>query len=405
MSEATTPIEEHLKIIGEKHNALPNIMKDVGIDCWVIFARETISSPDPSMHFVVGNDVVLASAFIFALKSNKTLKKYALVANFDASTEEKKGIWDEVIGYEKGIKSHLKQKLDILKPERIGLNYSIDDFSADGLSHGMYLQLGSIIPEYKKKFTSAQEIVNAIRSIKSKTEIELIRKACEITENINEVITRKLEIGLNEVQIQKLFHQEVRKRGLGYSWQQNGNPAVDVSPKQFGHGFPQADRVITKGCTLHNDFGVLYHGYGSDLQRMWYFGSKEEVPDELNHALETIIQGIQLAAKKIKPGIPGYEIDSIVRQYQISRGYNEFKHGLGHQVGIMAHDGGGMLGPLWERYGDIPKKNIEAGQVYTLEPSLITENYGSVSLEEMIVVTERGCEFLVPPVKDFIYIN
>ncbi len=86
------------------------------------------------------------------------------------------------------------------------------------------------------------------------------------------------------------------------------------------------------------------------------------------------------------------------------RGYDEFMHGLGHQVGIMAHDGGGGLFPLWERYRDLPKMLLEVGQVYTIEPSLKTNNYGSVSLEEMVVVTEDGCEFLVPPAKDFIYI-
>jgi len=138
---------------------------------------------------------------------------------------------------------------------------------------------------------------------------------------------------------------------------------------------------------------------------MWYFGKKEDVPEELTHALETIVNGIQLGADAIKPGISGYVVDKIVREYQISRGYKEFMHGLGHQVGIMAHDGGGGLFPRWERYRDLPNMLLEEGQVYTIEPSLSTKNHGGVALEEMIVITEDGCEFLVPPAKDFIYVD
>jgi Xaa-Pro aminopeptidase len=404
MSEARTPREEQLKIIQEKHNALPKIMKSAGIDCWMIFARETSTTPDSAMHFVVGSDIVLPSAFIFALQPDMSLKKIALVANFDANAEREKKIWDTVIGYEKGISSHLQAIMNEISPQKIGLDYSIQDYSADGLTHGMYLKLSELLPSFKSKFISARPIVNAVRSNKSKTETDLIRKACEITMEINRKITNKLKIRMNELEIQKMFHDEVQNRGLGFSWQQIGNPAVDVSPKEFGHVLPQAKNIIEKGHTLHNDFGVLYHGYGSDLQRMWYFGKKDDVPDELSHALETIVTGVQLAADAIKPGIQGYEIDKIVREYQISRGYKEFMHGLGHQVGIMAHDGGGGLFPDWERYGTLPFMNLEVGQVFTIEPSLSTKNHGWVALEEMVVITEYGCEFLVPPAKDFIYV-
>jgi Xaa-Pro aminopeptidase len=405
MSEATTPIAEHLKILQEKHDNLPRIMKEVDIDCWVIFARETSTTPDSSMRFVTGSDVVLASAFIFALQPDNSLKKFALVANFDAETERKKGIWDEVIGYERGLKTHLQAKIDELKAKKIGLNYSMDNYAADGLTHGMWLFLRELIPSHTSKFTSAQKIVNAIRSNKSKTELDLIRKACEITIEINQSISSRLKIGQNELEIQKMFHDEVDKKGLGFSWQKIGNPAIDISPKEYGHVLPQATNFVKNNCTLHNDFGVLFHGYGSDLQRMWFFGEKKEVPEELKHGLDTIVNGIQLGAKAIKPGIPGHEVDKIVRDYQISRGYKEFMHGLGHQVGIMAHDGGGGLFPQWDRYKDLPNMLLEEGQVYTIEPSLRTKNYGSVSLEEMIVVTKDGCEFLVPPTNDFIYIS
>jgi Xaa-Pro aminopeptidase len=60
----------------------------------------------------------------------------------------------------------------------------------------------------------------------------------------------------------------------------------------------------------------------------------------------------------------------------------------------VAHDGGGLLAPKWERYGTLPDQVIEKNQLYTLEPRLKIERYGVATIEEIVVVTENGCEFL-----------
>ena len=124
----------------------------------------------------------------------------------------------------------------------------------------MYLQLQETNTNYQNKFTSARKIVNAIRSNKSQTEIDLIRKACEITMEINRNITKRLKMGQNELEIQQMFHNEVEKRGLGFSWQKIGNPAVDVSPKEFGHVLPQAsNKIVTKiaHCIMISEFFTM----------------------------------------------------------------------------------------------------------------------------------------------------
>ncbi len=398
------PYREKIILLKEKHAQIPIILNETGIDCWMIFARETSLTPDKTMELVVGNDIVLPSAFIFGFIDGK-FTKTALVGNFDANTERNKNIWDSVVAYEKSFQSQLTTLMNDYDPQKIGLNYSISDSSADGLTHGMYLKLQNLLPEYKNRFESAQPIVNRLRSYKTKTELANIRKACEITEEINDQITAHIHPGINELEMQGQVWQWVEDRGLGYAWQKDQNPAIDAGPdKEFGHAGPQEQYVTKIGHTLHNDFGVKYHGYCSDIQRMWFFGTKDSLPEELNHAMQTIVNGIQKAADAIRPGVPGYKIDQLVRDYLSERGYSEFLHGLGHQVGRNAHDGGNFLGPLWERYGDAGKGYIQKNQVFTIEPSLKTKNYGWVSLEEMIVVTQTGCEFIVPPAKDFIYV-
>ena len=284
------------------------------------------------------------------------------------------------------------------------MNFSEDDVVSDGLSHGMFLKIANILSNKRERFVPAAPIIRAVRGRKTKTEIELITNACELTEEINRTITSLLTPGMSEVKIQELFHKEMDQLGVKEAWQRISCPAVDAGPeKELGHVGPSAEYSTQSGHTLHNDFGIKFHGYCSDLQRMWFFGNK--VPNELSHAFETVRQAILKAAEFIEPGVKGYSVDEVAREYVKSKGYEEYAHALGHQVGTKAHDGGVILGPLWERYGDTPKGIVEIGNVFTLELHVKTQNFGTVSLEENIVITSEGCDFLVPPQDQLILIE
>ena len=100
------------------------------------------------------------------------------------------------------------------------------------------------------------------------------------------------------------------------------------------------------------------------------------------------------APSALKPGIAGWEVDQRVRERLTSRGFPEYAHALGHHLGRAVHDGGGVLGPRWERYGRAPYETVREGNLYTLEPSIHLPAYGMVALEEDVTVGPDGARFL-----------
>lgn len=90
-----------------------------------------------------------------------------------------------------------------------------------------------------------------------------------------------------------------------------------------------------------------------------------------------------------------WQADAAARQAVLEAGYPEYKHASGHQVGRSAHNGGGILAPRWERYGQIPFRRVQQGNVFALELGIDkVDGHEYLGLEEMVVVTATGCEFL-----------
>ncbi|MHA2386816.1 MAG: M24 family metallopeptidase [Candidatus Thorarchaeota archaeon] len=386
----------------EKVNQVKDILEEVDTDLWLIWVRETSQMADPMLELVYGGEFVWQSALLFS----KNGERVAIVGNFDSDATEATGLFDRVVPYTQSIREALLQEIKHFAPSQVAINFSKNDVASDGLSYGMYLILQDYLAdsEFKNRLVSAEDIVSKVRGRKTQTEIERIRKAVQITESIFDESRAFLRVGMTELEIFDKFHEAMSRHGVGHAWDKNHNPAVDAGPnKQFGHSGPTAN-ITKQGHLLHFDFGVKFQDYCSDIQRMFFFGKPEEVPEEVQYAFETVRDAIQASADWIRPGVVGYEVDTIAREFVKDRGYEEYQHGLGHQVGRQAHDGGTLLGPQWERYGDTPMGIVEVGNVFTLELHVATKNYGQVSLEEDILITRKGCEFISRPQKELICI-
>ncbi|HLF91817.1 MAG TPA: M24 family metallopeptidase, partial [Anaerolineales bacterium] len=189
-------------------------------------------------------------------------------------------------------------------------------------------------------------------------------------------------------------------------WETESCPAVNAGPDSpVGHAGP-TDMEIQHGQLIHFDFGVKENEYCSDIQRMAYVLAPGETvpPEPVQRGFDTVVRAIQEAVKAMKPGMLGVEIDDIARKVITDAGYPEYKYATGHHLGRLCHDGGGILGPRWERYGDTPNRPLEAGHVYTVEPGVMVSGYGYVGIEEDVLVTEDGTIFLSTPQTELILI-
>jgi Xaa-Pro aminopeptidase len=393
------------EILKEKIDQAVNILNEKEIDMWLIFVRESSTIHDPSLDMVVSGNWTWQSAFII----NRDGETAAMVGSLEEDNIKRVGTFQNIITYVKSIREPLNEYLKKKNPSNIAINYSKNSVLADGITYGMF----NILKEhlngsgFENKLVSSEDIISALRGRKSPTELAIMKEAVKETIKIFDETGKFIKPGVSEIEIADFMKQKVKERGYGLAWEDDHCPAVFTGPDAGGAHSGPTDNKVKKGHIVNIDFGIEYKGYCSDLQRMWYVLKDDEkkAPAEVQKGFEIIRDAIQKVADVLKPGVAGCDMDDIARNYITEKGYEEYPHGLGHQVGRNVHDGGAGLFPRWERYGDTPFMKVEEGQVFTIEPRLPVKDFGVSTLEEEVVVTKKGCEFISPPQKELMFIK
>ena len=392
-------------LINEKVNQSILILKELGIDCWITFVRETALNGDPILPFLVSSSLTWHSAFIITSSG----KKLAIVGRYDKQSVEDLHVYDQVIDYVEGFESSFIEILSKLNPATIAVNYSTGSEICDGLTHGMYLTLLNLLTEIKMqdRLVSAENIISALRQRKTPYEIGLITKAIRSAEKVLAEAARFIKPGKTEAQVAQFMQKRVRQLGLELAWDPKVCPSVFTGPDTAGAHYNPTERVVKRGHILNIDFGVKVEGYCSDLQRTFYVLDRGErrAPEEVRKGFDTIVKSIEESRKAIRIGIQGVEVDKVARDCITRAGYPEFPHGLGHQVGRFAHDGTALLGPAWPKYAGKPFVPIEENMVFTIEPRLPVKDRGIATVEEMVIVKKSGAKFLSRPQRKLYLIN
>jgi Xaa-Pro aminopeptidase len=394
-----------MTLIQEKVKQAAGLLREFGVDCWITFTRESEICGDPTLVFLAPGPVTWHSAFIVSADG----RTRAIVGLYDQKGVEETGAYDKVVGFVTGIKDPLLEYLKEIDPRTIAVNYSQASEICDGLTHGMYLTLQGFLSEagLADRLVSAERIVSALRERKSAAEIGWMKQAVRATEEIFDLVRGFIAPGRTEKDIAEFILAEAERRKLPAAWGRATCPAVFSGPDTAQAHYSPTGRTVEPGHIINMDFGVKVEGYCSDMQRTFYVLAPGETaaPEDVMKGFRTIVRAVEESKKAIKPGVAGHEIDAVARSIILGAGYAEFPHALGHQVGRYAHDGTALLGPAWEKYAQKPFRKLEEGMVFTVEPRLTVPGRGVVTIEEMVVVTKDGAEWLGRPQKDIVLVK
>lgn len=252
-------------------------------------------------------------------------------------------------------------------------------FEEDSLTAGALRQLGEEAPAIE--FVGQAGLVESLRAVKDRDEIEAIRHAAHIAKRAFDVIRASWTPDATEADIARELEYQARRFGgkcLSF-------PAIVAAGPRAAlpHASPTTARVGDFDFTLI-DWGVFAPLYASDLTRMVF----HTPPSKKMQKVYGIVLEAQLAAiDAIKPGVTCEAVDSAARDVIAKAGYGkEFGHGLGHGVGLEIHEG--------PRLGRNMTSELVPGMVVTVEPGIYLPGWGGVRIEDDILVTKTGHEVL-----------
>jgi len=262
-------------------------------------------------------------------------------------------------------------------------------YESDAVLHKDAVALMEHLPGFTWK--PAEEIPANLRVIKSRDEIETIRKAQALTGQAFEHICKTIRLGMTEKQVALAIGNYLRENSDGNSF----NPIVAFGETgAFPHYVPSPDRKLQKGHLVLLDFGGIHKGYCGDLTRMLVMGKADA---RMREVYDTVLAAQQKCLDGIRPGKTGQELDALCRDHFAFKGCaNEFVHGTGHGVGLAIHEP-----PTLKKTFET---KIAPGMVFTVEPGLYYTGWGGVRIEDLVVCTETGHENLTTTPKKLVEI-
>jgi Xaa-Pro aminopeptidase len=259
------------------------------------------------------------------------------------------------------------------RPLRIGF----DDAHVTVKQHA---QLVERAPE-GVELVAAGGMLEALRAVKDAAEIEAIHAAAKLADEALEEILAGGIVGRTERDVALDLEIAMRRRGAeGVSFA----PIVASGPHgALPHAAPR-DVAIPEGTLVVVDWGAVLDGYASDCTRTFATGELDP-RDRAVYDLVLVAQAQALEA--VRPGPTGKEVDAVARTIIDEAGHGEhFGHGLGHGVGLEVHER-----PRLSKQGN---DALAAGNVVTVEPGVYVPGAVGVRIEDLVVLTEDGCEVL-----------
>ncbi len=237
--------------------------------------------------------------------------------------------------------------------------------------------------------TPTAGVVEELRTIKSPTEIEQIRRSVRANSEAYYRTLGRVRVGMRERDVAAELDYQMRVQGAE-------KPSFDTivasgARTALPHAHP-SDRRLEENELLLIDMGAFVDGYASDMTRVSFLG----FPSKRIRTLYRAVAEAQLAAMgAVRAGVTAARVDGaareVLKRHELDRA---FVHSTGHGLGLEIHEA--------PRIGKKEQTKLRAVMVITIEPGAYIEGLGGVRIEDTVLVTEHGCEVLTPTSKEFV---
>lgn len=355
--------------------AIETLQREKGFDAILL------TSP-PNMQYVAG---FTGEGYVYFSKKNSVVvtdSRYTIAAKKECPDFE-------VITWQ-GAK-YYDILADLLKKDK-AVNIAVEDFF---MTVQEYRKLRAFFEKSglsQLKVEYLGEEITKLRRVKTEDEIRKIREAEAIGDRAFARLVKKLKTGMTEKNVAALLEFYMKEEGAdGFSFD---TIAASGLHSAMPHAVP-TEKVLEKGDFLTMDFGCIHEGYCSDMTRTVVMG---KASDEQKKVYETVLLAQKAALDGIRPGMTGKEIDAMARDIITKAGYgSQFGHSLGHSVGLCIHEK-----PCFSPNDETV---ILPGMVLSVEPGIYIENFGGVRIEDLVVITENGCDNLSSSPKELMEIE
>ena len=334
---------------------------------------------DSNFYYVTGLHHGLFEGCIAVLYPDGMVNLY--VSSLEAELASETGYTINIYRDQDELKKLLKREID--DNSRIGINYST-------LLYKDYKFITSIFPNASIIDVSSAFI--RARMIKEDREIEYIRNACRIADEVMQSIPDFVEDGISEDELAaEIVYMLLRKGAAEPSFTPIVSFGEYTSKPHYTHG----SNRLKKNDFILCDFGARYNGYCSDMTRTFVYGTASDRQKKM-HSI--VFKAQQKGFKEIRSGIPASQVDKVVREtIDKSMFSGRFIHATGHSIGLSVHDNG--VG-----FNSSCNEILQENMVLTVEPGVYIPSFGGVRIEDDIVVTKNGVELLTNAPRELIEI-
>ncbi|MCC5913320.1 MAG: aminopeptidase P family protein [Balneolaceae bacterium] len=391
---------------------LPEAMDRSGAEAWALICRS--NNNDPLARHVGCENAVAPAVFLFE-RTPDGVRSTVFSPPGEATALKEIALHDSVAVVDRspGAIAEAADYLNRNLSGNLALNFSSSNELADGLSHTQFTAFTDLLDDSARdRVISSEELIYEWLSVKLPQEVEIMRKAAEITAQWQiDAYAQVVPGESTDRDIADYLKSRMAEIGVGDAWAPDQNPLVNSGPDR-GHAHP-TDRTIVPGDVIQIDFGIRVHDmWVTDIQRFAYVLQPDETepPADIQRYWEVARDGNRMVLEVMQPGITGVDVDRVQRNWMRENGSMDVLWNTGHPVGYVAHDVGPSLGGAQE--GREPHetafRELREGNVFAFDGFYMWEIEGgtkTISVEEMAVVTSEGAEYLTAPQEELILIR